>query len=74
MRYRITTHHHPGILDLAGRQIGKTLISIGFKDVKKVKLAETYELTCSPEQIEDVAKELTNQVMKFYTIETIKGE
>lgn len=71
MRYRITTHYNPGILDNAGKAVTGALQRLGFDEVKNVKIGEIYDVDCPPEDIERVAKSLTNEVMKFYTIEEL---
>ena len=68
MKYRITTHYHPGILDNAGKAVTNSLQQLGFSEVKDVRIGEIYDVDCSPKNIENVAKSLTNEVMKFYTI------
>lgn len=71
MKYRITTHYNPGILDNAGKAVTHSLQSLGFDEVKNVKIGEIYEVDCPSKDIENVAKSLTNEVMKFYTIQGI---
>ena len=68
MKYRITTHYNSGILDNAGKAVTNSLQTLGFSEVQDVKIGEIYEVDCPPKDIERVAKSLTNEVMKFYTI------
>ena len=71
MRYRITTILRPGILDNAGKATTRALKSLGFDDVANVRIGKTIELQCSAEQVEKIAKSITNEVMETYKIEEI---
>ena len=71
MKYRITTMLRPGILDNAGKATTKALESLGFNGVTNTRIGKTIELQCSDEDIEKVAKSITNEVMENYTIEEV---
>ena len=58
----------PGILDNAGKAVTNSLQTLGFSEVKNVKIGEIYEVECPSKDIDNIAKSLTNEVMKFYTI------
>ena len=59
----------PGILDNAGKATTKALASLGFDDVTSTRIGKTIELQCDEEQIEKIAKSITNEVMETYKIE-----
>ena len=59
----------PGILDNAGKATTKALASLGFNDVINTRIGKTVELQCNAEQIEKIAKSITNEVMETYKIE-----
>ena len=69
MKYRILTTLKPGILDNAGKATTKALASLGFNDVISTRIGKTVELQCNAEQIENIAKSITNEVMETYKIE-----
>ena len=59
----------PGILDNAGKATTSALVSLGFDDVTSTRIGKTIELQCDTEQIEKIAKSITNEVMETYKIE-----
>ena len=61
----------PGILDNAGKATTKALESLGFNDVINTRIGKIIELQCGAEQIERIAKSITNEVMEIYKIEEI---
>ncbi len=71
MKYIITTSLRPGILDNAGKAVTTALHSLGFPDVSDARISKTITLECDPEDIEAIAKSLTNDVMENYTIEVM---
>ena len=71
MKYRITTILRQGILDNAGKATTKALESLGFEGVTNTRIGKTIELQCSAEQIEKIAKSITNEVMETYKIEEL---
>ena len=64
----IRDSYNPGILDNAGKAVTNSLQTLGFSEVKNVKIGEIYEVECPSKDIDNIAKSLTNEVMKFYTI------
>ena len=68
MKYIITTMLRPGILDNAGKATCNALATLGFEGVLDVKIGKTVSLSCDPDIVEDIAKNLTNEVMETYKI------
>ena len=68
MKYRIVTILNPGILDNAGKATTKALESLGFTGVLDTRIGKTIELQCNAEDIENIAKSITNEVMENYEV------
>ena len=69
MKYEIYVTLRNGILDKAGNAIAKVLDD-KYGGVKSVRIGKTIYLECNEKDIEDIAKEVTNEVMEDYEIQT----
>ena len=69
MKYEIYVTLRNGILDKAGNAIAKVLDD-KYGGVKSVSIGKTIYLECNEKDIEDIAKEVTNEVMEDYEIQT----
>ncbi len=69
MKYEIYVTLRNGILDKAGNAIAKVLDD-RYGGVKSVRIGKTIYLECNEKDIEDIAKEITNEVMEDYEIKT----
>lgn len=69
MKYEIYVTLRNGILDKAGNAIAKVLDD-RYGGVKSVRIGKTIYLECNEKDIEDIAKEVTNEVMEDYEIKT----
>ena len=72
MKYTITIRYKSCILDNAGRATAHALNSIGFKGVTSVRIGKIITLDCEPNQIELIAKQITNSVMEDYKIDLLQ--
>ena len=61
----------PGILDNAGKATTNALHTLGFENVKDVKIGKIMTITCNESDIENIAKSQVNEVMENYTIECL---
>ena len=61
----------PGILDNAGKATTNALHTLGFENVKDVKIGKIMTITCNESDIENIAKAQVNEVMENYTIECL---
>ena len=73
MMYQITTMYKQGILDNAGKAVTKALGTIGFEGVNDVRIGKTYTVDCGEDQVEAIAKVVTNQVMEDYKIVAVNN-
>jgi phosphoribosylformylglycinamidine synthase PurS subunit len=62
-----------GILDNAGKAVTKALGAIGFEGVNDVRIGKTYTVDCREDQVEAIAKVVTNQVMEDYKIVAVNS-
>ena len=69
MKYEIYVTLRNGVLDKAGNAIAKVLDD-RYGGVKSVRIGKTIYLECNEKDIEDIAKEITNEVMEDYEIKT----
>ena len=69
MKYEIYVTLRNGILDKAGNAIAKVLDD-RYGGVKSVRIGKTIYLECDEKDIENIAKEITNEVMEDYEIKT----
>lgn len=69
MKYEIYVTLRNGILDKAGNAIAKVLDD-RYGGVKSVRIGKTIYLECNEKDIENIAKEVTNEVMEDYEIKT----
>ena len=69
MKYEIYVTLRNGILDKAGNAIAKDLDD-RYGGVKSVRIGKTIYLECNEKDIENIAKEITNEVMEDYEIKT----
>jgi phosphoribosylformylglycinamidine synthase PurS subunit len=69
MKYEIYVTLRNGILDKAGNAIAKVLDD-KYGGVKSVRIGKTIYLECNEKDIENIAKEVTNEVMEDYEIQT----
>lgn len=69
MKYEIYVTLRNGVLDKAGNAIAKVLDD-RYGGVKSVRIGKTIYLECNEKDIEDIAKEVTNEVMEDYEIKT----
>jgi len=69
MKYEIYVTLRNGILDKAGNAIAKVLDD-RYGGVKSVRIGKTIYLECNEKDIENIAKEITNEVMEDYEIKT----
>jgi phosphoribosylformylglycinamidine synthase PurS subunit len=69
MKYEIYVTLRNGILDKAGNAIAKVLDD-RYGGVKSVRIGKTIYLECNEKDIENIAKEVTNEVMEDYEIQT----
>ena len=67
MKYEIYVTLRNGILDKAGNAIAKVLDD-RYGGVKSVRIGKTIYLECNEKDIENIAKEVTNEVMEDYEI------
>ena len=69
MKYEIYVTLRNGVLDKAGNAIAKVLDD-RYGGVKSVRIGKTIYLECNEKDIENIAKEVTNEVMEDYEIKT----
>jgi len=69
MKYEIYVTLRNGVLDKAGNAIAKVLDD-RYGGVKSVRIGKTIYLECNEKDIENIAKEITNEVMEDYEIKT----
>jgi len=69
-QYKITIMLRSGILDNAGKAVTKSLLGLGFSEVKDVKIGKNIYIT-TEDTIEDIIKHLYNEVMEDYEIECL---
>ena len=69
MKYEIYVTLRNGMLDKAGNAIAKVLDD-KYGGVKSVRIGKTIYLECNEKDIENIAKEVTNEVMEDYEIQT----
>jgi len=62
-----------GILDNAGKAVTKALGLLGFDGVNDVRIGKTFTLDCDLDQVELVAKQVTNEVMEDYKIVAVNN-
>ena len=67
MKYEIYVTLRNGVLDKAGNAIAKVLDD-RYGGVKSVRIGKTIYLECNEKDIENIAKEITNEVMEDYEI------
>ena len=70
MKYQIKITLKNGILDNAGKAVTRALTGLGFTGINDVRIGKIYELKCGEKDIENIAKNLTNEVMENYEYET----
>ena len=72
-RYRVYVTLKPSLLDPAGRAIGDSLRTLGFSNVRDVRIGKLIELSLengNPEQVEDMCRKLlANPVIERFDIE-----
>ena len=61
----------PGILDNAGKATTKALHTVGFENVKDVKIGKMITIICNENDFEQIAYSQVNEVMENYTIECL---
>ena len=69
MKYEIYVTLRNGILDKAGNAIA-IVLDDRYGGVKSVRIGKTIYLECNEKDIENIAKEVTNEVMEDYEIQT----
>ena len=69
MKYEIYVTLRNDVLDKVGNAIAKVLDD-KYGGVKSVRIGKTIYLECNEKDIEDIAKEVTNEVMEDYEIQT----
>lgn len=69
MKYEIYVTLRNDVLDKVGNAIAKVLDD-RYGGVKSVRIGKTIYLECNEKDIEDIAKEVTNEVMEDYEIQT----
>ena len=69
MKYEIHVTLRDGVLDKAGNAITKVLNN-RYGGVKSVRIGKIIYLECNEKDIENIAKEITNEVMEDYEIKT----
>jgi len=68
-RYQIITMLRPGIKDNPGTAVADALRTLGFPQVKNVRIGKLIEMEVADhEDIEKIVKEVYNEVMEDYTI------
>ena len=69
MKYEIYVTLRNDVLDKVGNAIAKVLDD-RYGGVKSVRIGKTIYLECNEKDIENIAKEVTNEVMEDYEIQT----
>ena len=70
MKSKITTTLRQGILDKQGEAVQKALVSLGFDNVKSVRIGKTVELDHEEDaDLVEITKSIYNEVMEEYVIE-----
>ena len=69
MKYEIYVTLRNGILDKAGNAIAKVLDE-RYGGVTSVRIGKTIYLECNEKDVDNIAKEVTNEVMEDYEIKT----
>ena len=72
MKYRVITMLRSGIKDNQGTAVAAALISLGFPDVIDCRIGKMYDIEYTGDEIEKVAKNISNEVMEDYIIEEIQ--
>jgi phosphoribosylformylglycinamidine synthase PurS subunit len=72
MKYRVITMLRPGIKDNQGTAVAAALRGLGFPDVIDCRIGKMYDIEYTGDEIEKVAKNISNEVMENYTIEEIQ--
>jgi phosphoribosylformylglycinamidine synthase PurS subunit len=69
MKYEVYVTLRNGILDKAGNAVTKVL-NDRYSGVESVRIGKIIHIECREEDIEKIAKEVTNEVMEDYEIKT----
>jgi len=69
MKYEVYVTLRNGILDKAGNAVTKVL-NDRYGGVESVRIGKIIHIECKEEDIEKIAKEVTNEVMEDYEIKT----
>ena len=71
-KYRVITMLRPGIKDNQGTAVAAALRTLGFPEVIDCRIGKMYEIDYEGDDIEKIAKNISNEVMEDYTIEEIQ--
>jgi phosphoribosylformylglycinamidine synthase PurS subunit len=74
MRYEIYAFLRPDILDQQGQAVATALVNLGFTSVVKCRIGKLFELDYDGDDIEIIAKYISNEVMENYIIKKIDDE
>jgi len=72
MKYEIYVTLKDGILDKAGNAVARVL-NDAYGGVESVRIGKLITLHCNEEDVKNIAKEITNEVMENYVIEEIRS-
>jgi phosphoribosylformylglycinamidine synthase PurS subunit len=71
-KYRVITMLRPGIKDNQGTAVAAALRTLGFPEVIDCRIGKMYEIDYEGDDIEKIAKNISNEVMEDYIIEEIQ--
>jgi|VirMetMinimDraft_7_1064189.scaffolds.fasta_scaffold51326_2 phosphoribosylformylglycinamidine synthase PurS subunit len=71
-KYRVITMLRSGIKDNQGTAVAAALRTLGFPEVIDCRIGKMYEIDYEGDDIEKIAKNISNEVMEDYTIEEIQ--
>ena len=70
MKSKITTTLRQGILDKQGEAVQKALVSLGFDNVKSVRIGKTFEFDHEEDvNLVEITESIYNEVMEEYVID-----
>lgn len=72
MKYRVITMLRSGIKDNQGTAVAAALRNLGFPEVIDCRIGKMYDIDYTGDEIEKIAKNISNEVMEDYIIEEIQ--
>jgi phosphoribosylformylglycinamidine (FGAM) synthase PurS component len=72
MKYHVITMLRSGIKDNQGTTVAAALRNLGFPEVIDCRIGKIYDIDYTGDEIEKIAKNISNEVMEDYIIEKIQ--